>query len=308
MLRIVPGTVLALATMASAAHAQDVVSDTGHGVAPSVFIQLRARYDSSVLTQYVQRARLTLDGPIAPGFRYHLQAGYEEGLNLLLLDASIRWKHDRFTFTVGQFKTPFAREYVIPLTQLETLDRSYVVDQLAPRRDIGVMGELALGQDSLAVAVVNGEGQNQLVNKDSAVLIVSRAVAHPLKIVALGADLAYYGADSIRIGGDVNLELTSLALRAVYIAQYRSRLADNDYGWSLLASYKPMKGVQLVARQEDFQRPGISDSLRTLTTIAGANIDLSGSAVRLGVNYISRRVGTPGVRIGILMAQLQARM
>src|SRR5690349_20191948 len=180
MLRLAPCLLVAVATVTAAAHAQDIVSDTGRP-APTVFLQVRGRYQTDQFTTFVQRARVTLDGPIAPGFRYHLQAGYEEGLGLLLIDASIRWKLDRVTLTAGQFKTPFAREYVIPLPELETLDRAYVVDQLAPRRDIGVMGQLALGKDSLAVVVVNGEGQNALVNTDSMLVVVSRLVAHPAK-------------------------------------------------------------------------------------------------------------------------------
>jgi hypothetical protein len=257
---------------------------------------------------YVQRARLTLDGPLGNGFRYHLQGGYEAGSGLLLLDASIRWRHDNATITAGQFKTPFAREYIVPLTQLETIDRSTVVDALAPRRDIGVMGELGLGTDSVAVAVVNGEGQNVSKNTDSTLLLISRVVAHPVKIVALGADVAYYGADSVRFGADANLELKSLALRGVYMGQHRSTVASNDVGWSALAAYKVARGVQLVAREDDFERPGVVGTLRTLTTLAGANVDLSGSTVRLAVNYLSRLVGSPGVRTGTLMAQLQARL
>lgn len=289
--------------------AQDIVSDTGHTLTPGVFIQARFRYDSSVAAFHIQRARVTLDGPIAPGFRYHVQAGFEEGVGLLLLDAAIRWRAASFaTVTVGQFKTPFAREYVIPLTQLETLDRALVVDALAPRRDIGVMGEFALGSDSLAVAIVNGEGQNALSNKDSALLVVSRFVAHPAKILAVGADVAYYGPDSIRFGADANLEIDSFALRGLYIAQHRSTIAENDFGWSALASYRPVHGLQVVAREEDFERPGISAALKTLQTVVGANVDLSGPAIRFGLNYISRLVGSPGVRSGFLQAQLQARL
>ena len=288
--------------------AQDVVRDTGHTATPGVFLQARLRYDSSVVTMHVQRARVTLDGPIAPGFRYHVQAGYEQGIGLLLVDAAIRWRAGFTTVTVGQFKTPFAREYVIPLPELETLDRSLVVDALAPRRDIGIMGQFALGPDSLAVAIVNGEGQNALTNKDSALLVVSRFVAHPTAIVALGADVAYYGADSMRFGADANVETHSFALRGAYYAQHRSTVADNDFGWFASASCRPVPGLQLVAREEDFERPGISAALKTIQTVVGANVDLSGPAVRLGVNYVTRLVGTPGVRSGLFQAQLQARL
>ena len=305
-LLVVAGLTLSVASAPAAA--QDTMNDTARIAVPSVFLQIRDIYDGHVLSTIVQRARVTLDGRLAPTFSYHLQAGYEETAGLLILDAAIRWRPGPVTLSVGQFKTPFAREYVIPLTQLETLDRSFVVDQLAPRRDIGIMGEFALGSDSLAVAIVNGEGQNAIVNKDSALLVVSRLVAHPVKVIALGADVAYYGADSIRFAADANLELPTLALRGSYLAQHRSSVAQNDYGWTALVAYRIHPGVQLVAREEDFQRPGISSALRTLTTIGGASVDLSGDHVRLGVNYISRRIGTPGVRTNMLVAQLQARL
>jgi hypothetical protein len=299
---------LALSTAPSPAAAQDTMNDTARIAVPSVFFQIRGIYQDQVFSTVLQRARVTLGGRLAPTVSYHLQAGYEETAGLLILDAVIRWKPGPVTVSVGQFKTPFAREYVIPLTQLETLDRSYAVDQFAPRRDIGIMGEFGLGPDSLAVAIVNGEGQNAIVNRDSALLVVSRLVAHPAKIIALGADVAYYGRDSVRFAADANFELPAFALRGTYLAQHRSNIAQNDFGWTALVSCRIHRGVQLVAREEDFQRPGISSALRTLTTIGGANVDLSGDNLRLGVNYISRRVGTPGVRTNMLMAQLQARL
>lgn len=42
---------------------------------------------------------------------------------------------------MGQFKTPFTREFITSPADLETADRSTVVDSLAPRRDIGVMAD-----------------------------------------------------------------------------------------------------------------------------------------------------------------------
>ena len=45
----------------------------------------------------------------------------------------------------GQFKTPFTREFITSLADVETADRATVVDSLAPKRDIGVMADYAIG-------------------------------------------------------------------------------------------------------------------------------------------------------------------
>ena len=57
------------------------------------------------------------------------------------------------------------------------------------------MGEMSLGASAgLALGVFNGEGANAIANRDSTVMIVSRATVRPLPQLGLGS-LARDGAD-----------------------------------------------------------------------------------------------------------------
>jgi phosphate-selective porin len=62
-----------------------------------------------------------------------------------LQDAYVRWTRKSLGVQVGQFKTPFTREFITSLAEVETADRAFVVDTLAPKRDIGMMADYAVG-------------------------------------------------------------------------------------------------------------------------------------------------------------------
>jgi hypothetical protein len=80
-----------------------------------------------------------------------------------------------------------------------------------------------------------------------------------------------------------------------------------DKGWYGLVGYKVLPWVQLVARQELFERPAITGAVRTVATTGGVNVWFAGDRVRLLANYVSRKIGTPGIRRGSLISQLQVR-
>jgi hypothetical protein len=65
--------------------------------------------------------------------------------------------------------------------------------------------------------------------------------------------------------------------------------------------------LQLVLKQEDFRRSSISAGSRNRATTGGANVEFPGGKVRLTANYVSRKIGEPGVRQGTLIAQAQVK-
>ena len=78
-----------------------------------------------------------------------------------LREAIIRWTDGPLAISAGQYKTPFSREYLILVPVLETADLATVVDSLAPKYDVGLMGECVPGpRVSISAGVFNGEGQN----------------------------------------------------------------------------------------------------------------------------------------------------
>jgi hypothetical protein len=208
----------------------------------------------------------------------------------------------------GQFKTPFTREFTISLTDVETADRSAAVDSFAPKRDIGLMVDYDLGGGALVMlGVFNGEGQNLTANADSSLLIVARATGRPIPFLTLGANLADYAGDSTRYGVDVALAHDGATVRGEYLAQRRDGLEVDDKGWYAVAAYRVASWLQLALRQEDFRRSSISAESRQLATTAGANFDFSGGKIRLTANYVSRRIGDPGVRRGTVIGQAQIK-
>jgi phosphate-selective porin len=150
--------------------------------APSVrftgYIQARETYRDGVgLTGSINRARLTAYGAVAASVTWRIQGEFRTGsvgtgrASVSLQDAYIRYKSGDFGAQVGQFKTPFTREFITSLADVETADRSTVVDSIAPKRDLGVMADYAIGPTAMLMfGVFNGEGQNVTANTDSTLL------------------------------------------------------------------------------------------------------------------------------------------
>jgi phosphate-selective porin len=225
-----------------------------------------------------------------------------------LQDAYVRYKPGNFGVQAGQFKTPFTLEFIRSLADIETADRSTVVDSLAPKRDIGIMADYAIGAlATITAGVFNGDGQNVTVNADSSLLWVGRASVRPVAYLSLGANVAAYESDSTRYGVDATLEYMGGSLRGEYIGQHRDAGGPDDKGWYAQAAYRVLPWIQLGFKQEDFRRSAVSDALRNRGTTGGVNVEFNGGKVRLLANYVSRKIGTPGTRSGLLITQAQVK-
>lgn len=65
--------------------------------------------------------------------------------------------------------------------------------------------------------------------------------------------------------------------------------------------------VQLVLKQEEFERPAISATLHNRATTGGVNVEFGSGKVRLLADCVSRKIGTPGTRTGMLITQAQIK-
>jgi phosphate-selective porin len=315
------GRALTISTLlpffAQAARAQDQAPKpvTVPTVKVGGYIQARETYRSDTkLTATLNRARLSADGDLTTGFTYRVLVEYEAGgsattaASVSLRDAYVRWTRQAFSVTAGQYKTPFSPEYLISITQVETADRATVVDSIATKRDIGVMAQYNVEKyGSVALGIFNGEGQNRIVNVDSSSLVVGRVTVRPVAFLTLGTNIAAYKSDSTRYGVDGALQYQGITARGEFIWNSRHNEAAVDKGWYGLVCYKVLPWVQLVARQELFERPAITGKVRTVATTGGVNAWFAGDRVRILANYVSRKLGTPGVRTGTLITQLQVR-
>jgi hypothetical protein len=281
----------------------------------SGYLQARETYRDEVgFTGSINRARLTAYGTAATDVTWRLQGEFRTGsvgtgkASVSLQDAYARFKTGDLGIQAGQFKTPFTREFITSLADVETADRSVVVDSIAPKRDIGIMADYAIGVAStLSLGLFNGEGQNLTANTDSTLLWVGRATLRPVPYLTLGANVALYGSDSTRYGADLSLEYLGAALEAEYIGQHRDGGDLDDKGWYGQASYRVLPWVQLVVKQEDFRRSEISDALRNRATTGGVNVEFNGGKVRVLANYVSRKIGSPGTRRGLVITQAQVK-
>ena len=202
----------------------------------SGYIQARESYrDGTGLSGSINRARLTASGGGAKDVTWRIQGEFRTGsvgtgrASVALQDAVVRYRPGSFGIQAGQFKTPFTREFITSLADLETADRSTVVDSLAPKRDLGVMADYAFGGDATVfLGVFNGEGQNVTSNADSSLLVVARVTGRPVSFLTLGANVADYGGDSTRYGVDVSVEYLGGIFRGEYITQQRDLFDVDD--------------------------------------------------------------------------------
>jgi hypothetical protein len=296
----------------STLHAQTSPSSP---VRLSGYLQVRETYQSHVgLTASINRARLAASGSVLGELTWRIQGEFRTGspgtgnASVSLQEAYLRWNRNALGIQAGQFKTPFTREFITSLAEIETADRATVVDSLAPKRDIGILADYTLAQGAtIAAGVFNGEGQNVTANRDSSILAVARVTYRPMQALALGANAARYFSDSTRYGIDASVEAPGIILRGEYIGQHRDLSdAEDDKGWYALAAASVRPWLQPVLKYEWFERSGILPAAsKNRAWTAGINLFPWGRPIRLTLEYVSRRVGSPGVRRGLGLAQAQ---
>lgn len=282
----------------------------------SGYLQARESWQEAAgWTLLLNRVRFAIDGALPSKFSYRIlteleaSAGPRSPATVSLREAYVRWSPAPFTFTAGEFKSPFSREYLVPVPELELADLAVAVDSLAPKYDVGVMAEYAHGATAtIALGAFNGEGANTTANRDSTVLVVGRATARPLPQLALGASFARDGADSLRWGVDASVQHRGAVVRAEYVTRRRGlEREEDDFGWYVFESFRVLPRLQVLARQEDFQRPGYGASRRVRGLAWGAAFDVAPNRVRL-LGELSRRMsGRAQQHADVFLAQAQVR-
>ncbi len=310
-LTLLPSLVLALV---AARQLQAQAGSAPPAVRWSGYIQAREVYQTDIgLTSSINRARLSAAGSVRGDVSWRIQGEFRTGgvgtgrASVSLQDAYIRWTRGALGVQLGQFKTPFTREFIVSLTEVETADRAIVVDTLTPKRDIGILADYAIGgRATIAAGLFNGDGQNVTANADSSLLGVARLTYRPIPFLAIGVNAARYFADSTRYGADVQVESPWAVVRGEYVAQHRDVGGgdDDDRGWYLLAAAPLKPWLQPLAKYERFER-GTPSSVPIRAWTVGANIRPWGRSTRITLEYVARTTGEPGVRRGLGWAQVQ---
>lgn len=148
-----------------------------------VFSWLRAQTDTRVgdetdVEATIPIARLALQGSVLDErLFFFFQPELSGTRDDELLDLFVEWVVDeRLRLRAGQFRTPFSRAFITPLTNLQLTERGFVVDEFAVGRDTGVMasGSLASGRFAYDLGIFNGAGINDLSGDRDAPLVVAR--------------------------------------------------------------------------------------------------------------------------------------
>lgn len=247
----------------------------------------------------IRAARLRLGGTLDGGFSYFLQTNFAS--TPALMDLRLGWSPSpRLTVYAGRFKTPYSRELLAYLGDLDFILRSRVVDAIVPFRQIGLQATGRVGDHAaLTVGGFTG-GENQPRNESLVGVARLEGVAIPLgggalsvaAQAAVGRDGAIAGrthpetfeGEGVLLGVDGRFELGRLMLAGEYHRADWDPLGaaetDSD-GWFATAGWTVLPGHQAVARWDRYRAPGASTSDYL---VVGYSVSPS-SAVQLLANW-----------------------
>jgi len=262
---------------------------------------LAAFYKDAVDSFSVRRARFTLSGELLKNLRY--RATVDMAKTPTLLDALVEVDVlDGLSVRAGQFLVPFSLESVTSVSDLDTINRSQVVNALSPGRDIGTQGRdvgaAVFGQVALieyTVGILNGSGINKADANDQKDL-VGRVLARPLSGLTVGA--SFYRGDQRAAAAETSLarhrEGVELAfgrgpasLKAEYIHGKDGEASRS--GWYLQGGWFVLKDkVQAVVKVDSLDDDRALAGDRKDVYTAGFTWIIAGRT-KLQVNFESHR-------------------
>jgi phosphate-selective porin OprO/OprP len=266
----------------------------------------------------VRRVRLGIRGKILGNLRYKLSGEYSD--TAILLDALAEFEiQPAFSVRAGQFKIPFSMESFGSVAERDLINRSLVVNRLAPGRDtnahgrdIGIAVFGKAGPLEYNLAILNGAGINH-TDVDHSKDLAGRLVLRPAGWVLLGGSL-YRGrrklppdeAAIVRhiLGFEINAKLGAHSLKGEYISAYIS--PNHRAGWYLIASsyLGRSRTLQIAVRKEALAfDPTLTEYYRTWTL--GITWYL-GIKTKVQLNYEARRQDQKTSTYTVFLVQLQA--
>lgn len=279
---------------------------------------LAAEWDKDTDTFSLRRARIALSGEILKNLRFRLNVDVIK--SPILLDAEVEFQpYKAAGLKFGQFRLPFSLESFTSTSDLDMVNRSIVVDTLAPGRDNGSSGRdiglALLGNYSMLeymFGLFNGAGINKTDTNDHKDWS-GRVVLRPVKFLAVGGSL-YRGMQSAspsvplsrrdKQGLEAVLAIKGFSLKSEYIH------ANDDIvsraGWYAQAGLFALPGkLQALFRYDylDIDR-AVPDDAKNVITL-GVNWFIKGRT-KLQVNYEIHGLEEGGREKSGLLAQFQA--
>lgn len=275
-------------------------------------------YDNGIDSFSIPRARLSLSGTLVKNVRFRIQLDGVKSPALIdaILDVQLK---PYLGLRVGQYYVPFSLENTTSDADLDMINRSQVVNALAPGRDIGSQGRdigaMLTGKYSIVeyyAGVFNGAGINRLdtnKNKD----VSARVILHPVKSLAVGGSLyggkysATQGATLVtrnKAGLESVLTLGAFCLKSELITAKDDRTSKS--GWYIQGTYDILpKKLQALAKWDAYdQNRDLSADRTDVLTLGGTWFIWE--KTKLMVNYSLFRKEGEGTTNQTLALQFQA--
>ena len=262
----------------------------------------------------VRRAEMRFTGTVTPTTTWTVMVdpaksmrvvnGTVNQATLMLQDAFITSHWRRISFDLGQMRLPTTFEGgTLGAAGIETYDRSMLITEgkLGLVRDLGAMVTVpATHFATFKLGAFNGVGESQnSPDTNNAKVIAGRL---DLEARTIGLHVGGSGATSghasttnprrDRIGGDIQWRRGPVTLRSEWM--HATDDATPGEGWYALAAYR-VGALELASRYDVWDRDTRADSdvdnFAERDVVAGANWLLSGTNVKLQMDYVHRSVG-----------------
>lgn len=291
-----------------------------------------SRFDGINDRFLLRRARLGVQGTYAEQFDFKLEGDFgnnsisgKTGYSAQLTDVFVNWnRYDFANVKLGQFKTPYGYEQLLPDTKILTVERSLPNDMLTLSRQIGaaVSGDFLDSRLGYSAGLFNGNGVNNGFNDNNEFQYVGRIQGTPLKTklgeqdvtVGLGVNGFYSNDDALRLTGfgfdsvpggavdnlftgsrsgwaaDAQFKLGLFGLYAEFFQTFfepANAASFDSTGWYVMGSYDILpKKLQAITRFESFDPNTSVDGDSTDVWTFGLNYFLKGDDIKLSANYL----------------------
>lgn len=289
----------------------------------------------------IRRAKFAASGNAYENVKFKLEADFTRSSSSILDDAFIEDDHLPYlTGKLGQFKVPVSLEMLTSDTEILTIERSEVVNQIAPERDLGIQfsGKLADGLLNYAAGVFNGQlpaerkpydkntapsyanaGRNKTDDNDQK-MVAGRVVVKPVDWVSLGVSGLNSedgeGANAVeRTVYGLELQVMNpkrgCSLQGEYLHQRLDRTGtdlNSERFYIQAGHFVVPKHLEVALKYEGYDADTAHrtrDDIRWTTV--GLNFYIYGHDAKLMANYIFKNEEKNSYDNDTLLAQLQLR-
>lgn len=123
----------------------------------------------------ISNMRIALYGDFDKGIGYFIQTNFIS--SPAILDAKLYFRFRKYLqLDIGLFKVPFSKEFLTPASDIDFVNRAQIVDNFAPKRQIGMMinGRFLKNYIYYGIGIFNGNGFDGNVNDNNEFLYAGR--------------------------------------------------------------------------------------------------------------------------------------